>query len=160
MAEQIFNIVIGIFLAGMFFVSRTFRRDTVDGDLLRSNGFPAILIIIGIALLIILIIKQFRNKAPLSGKIIDIGTKAGKAVVINIILLTVYISIINFTGYVLSTFLYAIGAGRTMGYKKYVFLLLFSAAVTVVFVILFGKIFYVPLPRGTGLFRELSYFIY
>ncbi len=160
MGEQVFNIAVGVFLAAMLFVSATFRNDSVDGDLLKSSGFPALLIIIGIIILAVIIIIQFRKKEYSKIKIIDFSTGSGKTIVLNIVLFTAYISLLNITGYILTTFLYSLSAARSMGYKKNLLLLLYSSIVTAIFVILFGKLFYVPLPRGIGFLRELSYFIY
>ncbi len=160
MAELIFNTALAGFLLIMLFYSKTFRTDTVDGDLLKSGGFPALLIIIGICILAVIIIRQIKDRSGNNNKIIDISTRSGKAVLINILILTAYISVLNTAGYAVSTLLFTFFAASAMGYKKYRLLIVYAAAVTVIFIIVFGRIFYVPLPRGTGFLRELSYYIY
>lgn len=160
MAELVFNISLAGFLVAMLFVSRTFRDVSVEGDLLKSGGFPALLIIIGLCLLAFIVFNQLRKKSLSAEKIIDLKTKAGKTIVINILTLTAYIFMIDFIGYTVSTFFFAFFSAFAMGYRKYRLLIAYAVLVTVIFVIVFGKIFYVPLPRGTGLLRELTYYIY
>ena len=52
-----------------------------------------------------------------------------------------------------------IGA-RAIGYASNLKLALFTCMVTGILVLVFGSFFSVPLPRGMGLLRELSYMIY
>ena len=63
-------------------------------------------------------------------------------------------------GFAVSTMLYLFIAPASFGYSKWSMLTVFSIAGAVVLVGVFGTVFYVPLPRGIGLFRELSYLVY
>jgi hypothetical protein len=71
-----------------------------------------------------------------------------------------YIFALNILGYIVSTLIFPFFIGRTIGYRKNAILAIFSIILTAVMVLVFGNLFSVPLPRGIGLLRELSYFIY
>jgi len=74
--------------------------------------------------------------------------------------LAVYMAALNFIGFILSTLAFTYVNPIVMGYKKYRALAIYSLILTVVAVVVFGKFFYVPLPRGIGFLRELSYYLY
>jgi hypothetical protein len=71
-----------------------------------------------------------------------------------------YVAVVDVIGFVLSTLLYLLAAGWTIGYQKPLRLAVYSVAVTVTLTAVFGLLFVVPLPRGVGLLRELSYLVY
>ena len=84
----------------------------------------------------------------------------GRMVFINVLVLAAYVGLLDVIGFVLATFAYLIAAPLSMKYSKPVLLAIFASVTTAVMAIVFGIVFYVPLPRGVGLFRELSYLIY
>jgi hypothetical protein len=46
------------------------------------------------------------------------------------------------------------------GYRKKVMLGVIPLGITVVFLLLFVKITYIPFPRGVGIFRSFSFLLY
>ena len=68
--------------------------------------------------------------------------------------------VLDVIGFVLSTLLYLLTAGWSIGYRQPFRLAIFAIAVTAVLTAVFGILFIVPLPRGIGQLRELSYLIY
>lgn len=158
--ELIFTSILILFLVGMFIVSQSFEMKTVDGDVLSSSGFPEIMSVVGILLAVFIIIRLIRKKKSPEERPIASRAQPGRAVLLNVVLLTAYIALMNVIGFVISTLAYSFGAARAMGYKKIHLTIVFSLVVTIWFVVIFGMVFYVPLPRGIGLVRELSYFLY
>ena len=71
-----------------------------------------------------------------------------------------YMILMIYIGFTLSTLAFVFVNPIVMGYKKYKVLALYSVVLTVALILVFGKIFYVPLPRGIGFLREISYYIY
>jgi putative tricarboxylic transport membrane protein len=84
----------------------------------------------------------------------------GRMLALTIAILAAYLLLMDVIGFTLSTLLFIFGWARTMGYKKMGMLSIFSLVLTVALVLSFGKGFFVPLPRGIGIFKELSYLIY
>jgi hypothetical protein len=75
-------------------------------------------------------------------------------------MICVYAALMNVIGFILSTLVFTFVNPLVMGYRKYRILTVFSVLLTVVVVLAFGKLFFIPLPRGLGFLRELSYYIY
>ena len=75
----------------------------------------------------------------------DLKSQAGKAVVLNVIILSAYLFFMNIIGFVLSTVLFLFASSRGMGYKKINSLLVYTLIVTVALVVAFGKIFFITL---------------
>ena len=84
----------------------------------------------------------------------------GRSVILNVVLLFIYIMAMNAIGFILSTFLYLPPACWAIGYRKPRRLAIYTIVVTVAVTVVFGMLFNVPLPRGIGQLRELSYMIY
>ena len=80
--------------------------------------------------------------------------------VYTLVALIVYIALLNILGFILSTFIFAVIGVMVMGYRKKRNILAFALITTTALFLLFGKAFFVPLPRGIGFLRELSYLLY
>ncbi|SCZ79378.1 tripartite tricarboxylate transporter TctB family protein [Acidaminobacter hydrogenoformans] len=158
--EIIFNVIIAIFMIAYLFLAAQFNVTTVTGDIVGAGGYPKVLAILGLLLLLIISFNVMKNKNTIRIPMLDLKSKDGKAVLLNVVMLTGYLIMMNTIGFLLSTPLYLFGSTRLMGYKKYVPLLIYTAILSTVLVVIFGKVFYVPLPRGIGIFRELSYSFY
>ena len=150
-----------VFLAGSFFIDKT----SVAADVLRPQGFPLIFSIIGLILLCLdsigTILKKKRENVvkPLNG--ITVFNKEGyKRTGLILLLLLLYIALLNITGFILTTLLFVFISAWVIGYKRWKVLALFAFLMTAILVIFFGRIFFIVLPRGSGIFRELSYFLY
>ena len=71
-----------------------------------------------------------------------------------------YVGVLDFLGFAVSTALYLFAAAASIGYRKWLLLTVFSTATAAVMTGVFGALFFVPLPRGVGFLRELSYLVY
>lgn len=158
--EAVFTIGIMIFLAVAAFLSFGIGRETIAGDVLGASGFPLVVIGIGLALCALLLVKQLRAKKGKGEKLLDLSTPAGRAIAYAAFVLVVYLATMNILGFILSTLLFCTAEALVMGYRKRGKLAMFAILATTGLFLLFGKAFFVPLPRGIGLLKEISYLLY
>jgi hypothetical protein len=71
-----------------------------------------------------------------------------------------YVSLLNAIGFILSSLLFLFGITFLLGERKKVNAFIFSIVTTTVFVFLFSTILNIPLPRGMGIFRQISLLFY
>jgi hypothetical protein len=134
--------------------------DSVAGDVLGAQGFPLLLIAIGFLLCILQLVRQAKEKQKAGEKLIDLSTPAGRAILFTALTLACYVAVLNILGFVLSTFIFSLVSALVMGYRKKGKLIVFAVCTTAALLLLFGKAFFVPLPRGIGFLKELSYLLY
>lgn len=159
-AELIFNCLVGLGI--VFFLVQAFSLPQSDnpGDVLGAGGFPVILGVLGLIVLAVITVRVLREKTKVTVPMFDLGSLDGRSLALNVVLLFVYIMVLDVIGFVLSTLLYLPIAGWSIGYQRPLRLALYTVAVTAVLTGVFGILFLVPLPRGVGLLRELSYMIF
>ena len=159
--ELLFNGFIGLILLVFFMESRKIEEVAVSSDKLGASGFPQIIIAISFILLIYITYKNIKNiKENKDEKTSKFKDKGFRTMLISIVLLAVYIFTMDIIGFILGTFIFSMLASRVMGYKDTMKTLIFSLVLTLGVTLIFGKVFYVSLPRGIGFIRELSYLIY
>ena len=159
-AELIFNCLVGLGI--VFFLVQAFSLPQSDnpGDFLGAGGFPVILGILGLIVLAIVTMRVVREKTRIKVPMFDLGSLDGRSLAVNVVLLFAYIMVLDVIGFILSTLLYLPIAGWSIGYQRPLRLALYTVAVTAVLTGVFGILFLVPLPRGAGPLRELSYMIF
>lgn len=75
-------------------------------------------------------------------------------------LMILYTLLMGYLGFALSTLLFILFATKVMGMQKWLSSLLTTVIGTAAIIFIFANLLAVPLPRGIGLFRELSFLIY
>lgn len=159
--ELLFNGFIGLVLLVFFMESRKIEEITISSDKIGASGFPQIIIAISFILLIYISYKNIKNIKENEGeKTSKFKNKGFRIMLISIVLLAVYIFTMDVVGFILGTFIFSMLASRIMGYKETLKTFIFSLVLTVTITLVFGKLFFVSLPRGVGVFREMSYLIY
>jgi len=158
--EAVFTLGIMIFLGVSALLSFGISKETLAGDLFGASGFPLVVIGIGLLLCALLLVQQLRAKKGKSEKLLDLSTPAGRAIAYAVLALVVYLAAMNILGFILSTFLFCVAEALVMGYRKLDKLAIFAILATAGLFLLFGKAFFVPLPRGIGLLKEISYLLY
>jgi magnesium-transporting ATPase (P-type) len=154
--ELVFNGFLMLFLFGILMMSRQISGVKISSDTIGPSGFPQTIIVIAIIILVTLSYRLIKVKK--SENIVD--SQKLKTVGLVMTMQFAYIFALNILGYIVSTLIFPFFIGRTIGYRKNAILAIFSIILTAVMVLVFGNLFSVPLPRGIGLLRELSYFIY
>ncbi len=158
--ELVFNILIGLGI--LFYLVQAIQLPATDNpaDVLGAGGFPIILGVIALIALAMITIHTIKEKRKVDIPMLNLRSIDGRMVFINVLALAAYIGLLDIIGFVLATFIYLVVAPLSMGYRKPVVLTIFSSLTTAIMVVVFGIVFYVPLPRGVELFRELSYMLY
>ena len=158
--EIVFNILIG--LGVLFYLVQAVQLPTTDNpaDVLGAGGFPIVIGVIALIGLAMITIHTIKEKRKVDIPMLNLRSIDGRMVFINVLLLAAYVGLLDVTGFVLATFAYLVAAPLSMGYRKPLVIAVFASVTTAVMVVVFGIVFYVPLPRGMELFSELSYLIY
>ena len=158
--EIVFNILVGLGI--VFYLANALQFPTTDNpaDVLGAGGFPIIVGILGLIVLAMVTIRVVKEKHKIHIPMLELHTVDGRMLVTNVILLAAYVGLLDIVGFILSTLVYLVACPLSIGYRKPGLLCIFSVLTTTVLVGVFGVLFYVPLPRGMEIFRELSYMIY
>ena len=158
--EIVFNILIA--LGVLFYLAQAIHLPATDNpaDVLGAGGFPIIVGVIALIGLVMITIHTVKEKRKVDIPMLNLSSVDGRMVFINVLILAAFVGLLDVIGFVLATFAYLVVAPLSMKYRKPMLLAVFAGITTAVMVVVFGMVFYVPLPRGVGLFRELSYLIY
>jgi hypothetical protein len=157
--ELIFSLVLGVILLFGLGAALRFPARTVGTDVLKAGGFPTGVIVLSLIVLVFLIVQYVRRRKK-EGKPLFTGENIPPKVIATAAMICVYAALMNIIGFMLSTLVFTFVNPLVMGYKKYRVLAVFSVVLTGVIILAFGKLFFIPLPRGLGFLRELSYYIY
>lgn len=157
MGEVIFHVFF-IIVMGLFFKDSFVITSDRSADPIGPAGFPQILLIIIIVLLLISLFKTI-------GKL-KYGEEKGEPLNLNLAYFGLLLGIIVFIilndliSFTLSTIVFTFFLFLLLGQKRYVRMFVQSILVAIIFTIIFGKVLSVPLPRGMGILKELTYFLY
>lgn len=157
MGEIIFHVIL-IIATGLFYKESFAIITGRSADPIGPAGFPqAILIIIFVLLLISLFnaIRKMKSSEEKSSPLhLNFAYFGLLVAIIGFIILN---DIISFT---LASMVFCFLLFFILGQKKYIKMAINSIIVSLVFTLVFGKILSVPLPRGLGIIKEFSYFLY
>jgi hypothetical protein len=159
-AELVFNGLLGLVILIFLVQALLLPASDNPADVLGAGGFPAILGVLALIVLAAITLHVIRARRPIKIPMFELDTLDGRTVALNVVLLLAYLSLLDIIGFVLSTLLYLPAAGWLIGYRRPLPLVLYAVAITATMTIVFGILFVVPLPRGIGELRELSYMIY
>ncbi len=158
--ELVFNLIIGIFLLVLLALSTNFGGMKISTDKIGPGGFPQMVIVISLILLAMISYNSYKERGKRKKGLFDIHDKGLKIMLLNIGLFGVYIFTLNYLGFIIGTLLFGIASLWNMGYKGKAKGILFVLILTLSITLIFGRVFYIALPRGLGILRELSYLIY
>ncbi len=157
--ELLFNLFIGCVLLMFLFCGATISNTSVAADHLGAGGFPMIFAVIGLVLLSCGTLQTLRAPkaaaAPSGVTVMDY-----KRVGVIVLLLLAYILTIKSLGFAIVTLLFTAGSITALGYKSYGKTAVFSLLFTVMLIVIFGRVFFIALPRGIGVIKEFSYYLY
>lgn len=158
--ELIFNIIVGLCI--VFYLFKATQLPPTDNpiDILGAGGFPIVIGILGLIVLTLITIKVVKEKHHIHIPMFDMRLPEGRMLVLNVIILAAYVALLDILGFAISTALYLFVAAASIGYRKWGLLTVFAVVTSAVLVVVFGTVFYVPLPRGIEFLRELSYLVY
>ena len=162
MLEMIFNGVLALIFLFFIIGGTQIPRLSRPADIVEAGGFPIVFGTIGLVLLIFEVVSQAKKlrrgereteEAPLY--------PAGAAKLLAILAMTIlYVILVKTVGFAILTACYTFAALWLLGSRKPVFNAVFSVLATLVLVLIFGRFFGITLPRGAGVFKELSFWLY
>jgi hypothetical protein len=158
--EILFNLLLMALLIVLYLVSRGFGGRTVSTDHFGPQGFPQLIILLAMGVLGVLTVRAIlalRKEKPSPAPPLAF---LKQPMVRSSLILIGYVFCLDLFGYIVATVCFIFIGARAIGYASNLKLALFTCMVTGILVLVFGSFFSVPLPRGMGLLRELSYMIY
>ena len=87
-------------------------------------------------------------------------TKVDRFPIASLLCCAAYFVALAFLGFLVSTFLFCAAFAIVLGYRDWKRLAVFSCGVTVIMWLVVIKLMHVLLPRGTGIFRDVSLLFY
>lgn len=158
MLEVVFSGVFALILLGFAVLGLQIPNKSNPADFIEASGFPVIFACLALVLLIWDIFIQYRASKRESVGGFDIK-QAPK--VISIITMTIaYILLVKTLGFIILSFIFMFIAINLLGSKKQWINVLFSFLTVAALVLFFGKFFGISLPRGIGILKELSFYLY
>lgn len=159
----------GIFLIFLVFSGRI-SDSSVAADHLGAKGFPVLFSLVGLFLLTCSAWRAIRLQRGIFSeskssrcKNFDLKENEGchyVRLLLILALLGAYILFWDVLGFSLSTLIFVFLSILLLGYKSYFKAGLFALIFTAVLVGVFGRVFFIALPRGAGLLKEMSYHFY
>lgn len=151
-----------IIALSVFFYVHTLSFPTIIGYEKMGPEFWPRLTLTGIVILALIImigsLLEWRKGTSLTVESKEKKNTVGAVVCAGI--LFVFIISISYIGFLLSAFLSMMVLAYALGERNKLLLLFFSFIMVAMIYLSFGKLLFVPMPRGVWIFRELSYYLY
>jgi putative tricarboxylic transport membrane protein len=167
--EIIGNIVIvGFFI---FMLANSFKLHEIRRFGETGSGFWPILIlsaavILSAILLISSVVRYLKAKRQASGEP-PLSPEAAKGmkvrrkkIVLSALLLLLYIVVMSWVGFGLSTLIYVLAFILVLGERRKFVLILSPLLVTVLVILIFSRFIAIPFPKGVGIFAAFSRLFY
>ncbi len=167
--ELVFTLLLVFFFAFMLLNSFGLHKIRRFGEM--GSGFWPILVL-SMALLLSMVLlgasyhqyKKGKGKIPEEGEAPD-RTKADrgrrrKKLALTILFLLIYLCIMPWAGFILSTLIYVFAFIFALEERRKLVLAISPPLVTAMVVIVFVKFLSIPLPKGVGVFADLSRLFY
>lgn len=159
MGEIVFHVFL-LIVMGVFYKESLDINTARMTDPIGPAGFPRAIIYLAVILIVMSLVSNIKNykknKPETKEKIKELDP--GFLALLGVIVL--FVSTINFIGFwfggiiIISTIMWILNE------RKLSKLVLVTLVGSLVFTFVFGKILSIPLPRGTGIFETISYYIY
>ena len=150
----------------IFFYAFTYRINVIVGfEQMAPTLWPRFNLI-GIALFsILIIIRSFWVRYQKTSRVEEAqGTAQGNDSIINMLksigILFGFIFLAPYVGFLITAFLAIAALMFLLGEQKKSVIALYSFSLVAVIYVVFGRIMSVPIPRGTWVFKEISYWLY
>ena len=167
--EIIGNVVIVSFF--IFMLANSFKLQEIRRFGEMGSGFWPILIlsaavILSAVLLISSVVRYLKAKRQASGEPpLSAETAEGlkvrrKKIALSVILLLLYIVVMPWIGFGLSTLLYVPAFILVLGERRKLVLILSPLLVTVFVILIFSRFIAIPFPKGVGMFAAFSRLFY
>lgn len=168
--ELLFDIFLIAVFSAFLIMSQDIAEITISNDHLGSAGFPQMIAVVALVLLTAAFAFKVRSlvisRSGGSTGASPVGAKVGISrtfylrLLAMVLILLAYIVLLKQLGFVLETVLFTYLSLVVLGERKHLRSVLFAVAFTAMLVIVFGRVFFIALPRGIEFLREISYYLY
>lgn len=155
------EIIVLVVLIGLasFLLKESFAIENVRViDPVGADGFPRTIIILLLFLLIISLFKAIKNRKERH------EDKLPSSVLLQfggiVLAIAIFTFLSDFVGFLFSAVFITFALLLILGERKRLRIIALVIIIPIGFSLLFGSLLGVPLPRGTGMFNEISRFIY
>lgn len=160
MGEIIFHVVIMVITAIFYQQSYQINMKRMV-DSIGPAGFPRAILILAFVLTVISLfftIKKYKEKAAVEKrkKLKEFDTVFG-ILIVSIIL---FVLLVNYTGFFTASLVLVTIIMYILGQKSLKKLFIMAPIIALSYALLFGRLLHVPLPRGSGVFKMISYLFY
>jgi hypothetical protein len=154
--------IVFVVMAFLFFTSYSFPVLNIGGNL-GAGWWPRLVLGFGMictVLSVVLARKKYMNTEEKQGKKSELSKKEVVSLGISSGIIILPLLLIRHIGFLGAVPLLLFGFMFQLGGRKPISLVLFPLLATTVFVFLFGRFMEVSLPRGLGIMRALSFYLY
>ncbi|MCL2568700.1 MAG: tripartite tricarboxylate transporter TctB family protein [Oscillospiraceae bacterium] len=140
-------------------------HQSVPADVIEANGFPILISVTALVLLAFATAEAVKKRradtaAGVEKERITLSKNAITRLAIVVGLIVFYIFSLRTIGFITAMAIFLFGSTTAMGSRRYVFNLIFAVGLTVILTLVFGQLFMIMIPRGVGIFRELSFLLH
>jgi len=137
-------------------------HQSVPADMIEANGFPILISVVALVLLAFATAEALKKRradaaAGVEKEGITLSKNAVTRLIIVVGMIVFYIFAVRTLGFITTMAVFLFGCTTAMGSRRYVFNLIFAAALSISLTLVFGRLFMIMIPRGVGIFRELSF---
>lgn len=160
MGGIIFNFIL-LVVFSIFLVMSLGIEDLREVDPLGAAGFPTFILALLVLLLLISLVNTIREYVKERGSTGDKLTKKQIFMVVGlVVLIALFTLLLNVIGFFFSVLLLTPAVLLVLGERKKLVIILLTIFIPIIFTILFGVVLSIPLPRGVGIFLEISRLFY
>jgi hypothetical protein len=154
--ELVVHGVVFLIMLMLYFETKSFPNMNIGGSL-GPGWWPQVILTLGMLLTVLSASLAARKKTG-PGMIVD--REEIISLTISVLIFVVFLVMIEVLGFVGAAPILVAGFIWQLGGRKITTLIGASVGCSIGFVLLFGRLMEVPLPRGMGAIRSLSYLLY
>lgn len=153
----VFGLVVSVFSTALLYY--LYRQSAADAQQADANIWP-LRVAVGLLLLGLMIVAEYAWRLYSSRS--DTTAPPAEArrntfLMVAIVLLSIaYIASLRTVGYLVATYLFLLISFYVLGVKEKIKLFGLPLAMVTIYTVGFSMLLYIPLPRGTGIFRTIS----
>jgi Na+/melibiose symporter-like transporter len=163
MISMAFNIFLAALLLFFMILGLNIPQMSNPADFVEARGFPVAFAIIGLILLAGIVrddLKRKKKTVDAEELTDEIEPKHAYKILLVVALTVLYIQFVGTLGFFLMTLITVYFFINVVGSKKQGFNILFAVITVVLLTLFFGRFFGISLPRGRGILRDISFYLY
>ena len=157
--------IITVFIS-IFFIIMSFQFSASNSiNKIGPRIWPLTTLIIMLVLSILLVVKTYfqanaNDTSSSNDEKEEVKLLKNPIIFIIASIVGIYILLLNIVGFIIATIIFVYPASILLGMKRKIYAIFLTIISTIIFVSVFGLLLNIPLPRGLGIFREISFYFY